>query len=294
MSDILYHYTSVETLYAILNNINNDVLTLRATHVNYLNDNTENEIAVQILKKNLLEYETELGIGNNGKIKKHLDDNISFFKNISFDKLPPFIFSLSEEKDSLPMWNTYADKSLGVTIGFDKNKIETEIENLSNARLLRCDYIHDEVENFIKENISYLYKSINISNYFVGILDDVEKLEWLAFEKMISFLKHSSYDYEKEWRVVMEPKFDWDAKDNFKDVNFNVVNGMPKPYIQFELKTNFIKEIVVGPSSDFNLVSKSIFMMLKKKGLDSTIIENVFNYPNNILITNSNCPFRKI
>lgn len=294
MSDILYHYTSMETLYAILNNINDNKLKLRATHVNYLNDNTENEIAVQILKKHLLEYEVSLDGDNNIKIKNHLDDNISFFKNISFDKLPPFIFSLSQEKDSLPMWNTYADKTLGVNIGFDKNKIQKHIENLSNTRLLRCDYIHKEVDSFIRENIGYLYNSINISKYFVGVLDGAEKSKWNNFEKMISYLKHTSYSYEMEWRVVIEPSFDWDSKDNYKEVGFNVVNGIPKPYIEFEFHTDFIKEIVIGPSSDFNLVSKSVFMMLKKKGLESTIFENNFSYKPEILITRSNCPYRKI
>ncbi|MDB9781524.1 DUF2971 domain-containing protein [Winogradskyella sp.] len=293
MSDIIYHYTSLETLNAILNNVENDELTLRATHVNYLNDNTENEIAVNILKKNLLEYESQLGNISNKKIFNNLDDDkIDFFKNISFDKLPPFIFSLSKEKDSLPMWNTYADKSLGICIGFNKNNIEEYAEKSANTRLIECDYNHNRVEVFIKKNIQQLYNSITISNYFIGVIQGGDKSIWHEFEKMVPLLKDSNYNYEKEWRVVIEPKFDWDSTTNFKDLSFNVVDGLPKPYIDFKVKKDFIKEIVVGPCSNFNLVSKSLAMMLSKIGCKSSINNDFAN--EHILISSSNCPFRQI
>lgn len=52
----LYHYTSIESLYAILNGINNDnpenvYLKLWATHASFLNDMTEGCILPNVLKR---------------------------------------------------------------------------------------------------------------------------------------------------------------------------------------------------------------------------------------------------
>lgn len=297
MPDTLYHYTSMNTLLAILNNIVDGELTLRATHVNYLNDPTENEIGVDILKKELLKYESGLNKSEKKKLNENLDDErLSYFKNIDYDKQPPYIFSLSEDKDSLPMWNTYADNSLGVNIGFDFMKLEYLMEHNDDKKLIKCDYDHSKIEHFIKNNIKDLYRSITIDKYFIGVYSGADRRIWNDFEKQIPYLKHPSYSYEREWRIILTPPFEYDSDNNFKEVEFQIKDGIPKPYRELKINQELIKSIEIGPCSNFNLVSKSLMMLLNKLGLKSSIGDGAqFSYEKDFIIINqSNSPYRQL
>lgn len=290
MADLLYHYTSMTTLHAMLDKVTDDKMTLRATEIRYLNDVTENEIATEILVEELLEYEKKLKPNESKNFKKYLTkDKVQFFKRIDWEKLFPFIFSLCEDSDSLPMWNTYADNALGLAIGFNKKKLNNLDDEIT---LKQCDYQQAEIKKYINQSINNIYNSIKINNYSIGITTNFENTLWSKFIESVPLLKHNTFNYEKEWRLVIDKKVDFnDSKQYFNSLNFNIANGLPKPYIEFPLDISYIEEIVIGPCANFDLVKGSLFMMLKKVGLTPTfegIEEGKIN------IKASNCPFRTI
>ena len=290
MADLLYHYTSMNTLHAILDKVADDKLTMRATEIRYLNDVSENEIATEILVEELLNHEKTLEHSESKNIKKYLTkDKVQFFKRIDWEKLFPFIFSLCEDSDSLPMWNTYADNALGLAIGLNKEKLK-HFDN--EITLKQCDYEQAEIKEYITQSIGKIYRSLMIDDFMIGITGDFNNTLWSKFMESVPLLKHHTFNYEKEWRLVIDKKVDVsNPKHHFNDLSFNVVNGLPKPYIEFPLDISYIQEIVIGPCANFDLAKGSLFMMLKKVGLTPTF-EGVEEGKVNIKA--SKCPYRTI
>jgi hypothetical protein len=291
MSDTLYHYTSMSTLSAILEKIKENTLTLRATEIRYLNDLAENEIAVEILVEELIRYEESLGKDKSKNMAKDLTKNkLDFFKRIPCGSWYPFIFSLSAEPDDLPMWNTYADNALGVSIGFNKEKLEKITEN-NKPTLKQCDYQQTEIKKYIKTHISNIYNSITINSYGTQISDNFDDTLWGKFKESVPILKHHTFEYENEWRLIFDKKIDSNNPNTyFKSLNFNVNNGLPKPYIEFTLETSIIEEIVVGPCANFELVKQSLILMLGKAGFIPSNNKDALK----VKITQSRCPYRTI
>lgn len=283
MSDILYHYTSMSTLNSILENKNEESLTLRASDIRYLNDTKEYKLALEILRDLLIEHENSLSENKKGIDKNLPIERMDLFRNADWEIMPPFIFSLSDDGDNLPMWNTYADNSFGITIGFDKQKLEAINQGVVTS-LEKCIYDDNNLKHNIKNNISNIYNSISLSGPFFGIATDYNKPIIKDFEKIVPILKDKSYSYEKEWRLIIKQNYEFDK------LNFNVKNGIPKPYIEFNIDAVAIKEVVIGPCADFELIKHSLFMMLKKAGLNAGLHKEI----GKIQILKSNCPFRAI
>jgi hypothetical protein len=292
MPDILYHYTSMSTLQSILNNIEGDYLTFRATDIKYMNDVSEGEIATEILKESLINYENNLPEKEKKNISKYLtSDKLNFFKTIDLDKPYHFIFSLSQMRDFLPMWNTYADKSLGVAIGF-KKELFSEVSYPYDFELQDCDYNQEDIKYYIESKISEIYKTIAIQNNFFGIFGDLKDVLWGVLKKSVPILKHHTFSYEKETRLVLQNPFNLESIDShFKSIDFNIKNGLPKPFLEFKMPKSSIGEIIIGPCVDYELASHSLFRMLKKAGIDSTKSE--FEYTR-LIISKSDCKYREI
>jgi hypothetical protein len=283
MSAILYHYTSMATLQAILENITDDYLTLRATEIRYLNDAKEYKLALNILRELLIEYDESTPNKKNLKLKLSIE-RMGFLKEKNKEIGPPFVFSLSKERDSLPMWNTYGDSSLGIAIGFKKNEL-SNMQYGHSSSLEKCIYDYEKVKETLRSKIRNIHSSIFFNDSFVGVISGLDSDTYTFFESIVSSFKHNSFEYEKEWRLIFKQTYDFDK------LNFNVKNGLPKPYIEVPLKTEVIEEIVVGPCANFDLVKHSLFRMLKKAGLNPAF-DSVEN--SKIKITQSKCPFRII
>ncbi len=141
----VYHYTSLETFVKIINDATNESLKFRATHIDFLNDFTEHTIAASLLKEKLIEYDNSLDKNDKKDFQTKLNDNrMSFFKYEEIDDLYPYIISFSECWDSLPMWNTYGNKSKGIAIGFNKEKLS----QIEEYKFEKCVYESKEYEQY--------------------------------------------------------------------------------------------------------------------------------------------------
>jgi hypothetical protein len=286
MPDILYHYTSLNTFNEIIKSSEDDSIELRATHIEYLNDLSEFKIAITTLLEMLIAHESSLGgeelkgFSNLSDIKK-LDPIL-----MQWHEMPPFISAFSEDSDSLPMWNTYANKSLGIAIGFDSKKLSEQLKR-ENINLIKCIYDVEKVKNQLNENIKDLYNSfMMVSDEGVALYAGQKSSIYDSIRMLSSITKNSSFSYENEWRAILKKKYD---DPNLK---FYANNEFLKMYHSFNIFKSSIKEIIVGPCLDFELVSRSIFMLLKQKNFGPNLFKSTD--PNKVNIKRSNCPYRNI
>lgn len=175
----LYHYTSMNALFHILNGIENGNLTLRATHYEYLNDRSECQYFQQF-------YSDKYKMKN---IVEHLDAD--YDDNVLYEA---FIISLSRKSDDLTMWRLYS-KNNGISLGFDY----IELQNLFNDRLKECSYISSRKE-------------------FYDAVAEYKFCNSYAFEPSYigAFIKHPSFKDESEYRICYQP-FKKDVKFFEKD-----------------------------------------------------------------------------
>lgn len=273
---ILYHYTSMANLLKILQGVKETGnLTLRGTHVEYLNDREELLIANKTITKELKLLDIESG---NEKSLENISDEFLLSTASLFTSLP-FIVSFSVNSDSLPMWNTYADNGQGIAIGISNPRyLEKDFEEIS---VYKCIY---DIQNYIREIRIGLLKSLYDSIIF---FDNQHGMNGYPADlsKSLSILKNHSFEYEQEFRLVKSF-----FGDDFNDqIGFSEKDGLIKPFAKFEFPKSILKEIIIGPCSNFGLSRQSLAMCLYKMGYSNKPDDPYF-----VEIKKSNVPYRLI
>ena len=125
----LYHYTSVQSFESIIKN-----QCIRMTRSDFMNDPHDCRAFYSIVKKYIesktFHLDVEHYLGNvksfssrcpgdvEALIKKYpLADYLQYV----YDHIPLYVFSLTDARDSLPMWNYYGNN--GICLGFDQDSL---------------------------------------------------------------------------------------------------------------------------------------------------------------------------
>lgn len=241
--DKLYHYTSIETLYNMLeksiitdNDTKVQYLNMWATHIKYLNDETERDLFTDALKKEVCEYTKKSAVPLNDKQLKELDNLCD---------VDSYIISLSELQDDLNMWRGYGGNGIGANLEFDFHAIPAFYSTKRNNqyktehvyRTMKCNYFlpnEFEIDESLTKRISHYLLSERKKNSLdadeIKIMRDVRDLATVS--------KHAAYKSEKEWRFVCSPCSI--PKHIFS-------NGIIKPYIEFPIPLSSITSITIGP-----------------------------------------------
>lgn len=240
---ILYHYTTLETLLAILNGYDSkgETFTLRATHALYLNDSQEGQMLPNVLCK--------IGIP---KSVIHTCQNLDGY---------PYVFSLSKAQDDLNMWRGYANNACGVAIGFGyetlKECVSKSTNELDENELLQCEYITEEE----------LYDKIQKESSVMELLSQVKsKNEYLNTTNFYRFLskymkyKSNAFSSEKEWRIIIKSHL---------DEHFRIARNTIVPYKEVFIPKTAISQITLGPKCDFGKTSFPIQRIFKKMGMSN-------------------------
>ena len=229
MARQLYHYTSLETLHAIISEIDNSdshfvYFKLRATNAYYLNDLKEGRLLLSALKK----------LGANEMLLSMLQTTFGY----------PFIVSFSEHGDDLNMWRCYASEGNGVAIGLDQTEIESAADYTNNCQFDKCEYVSLEelIEILKKKNIEELLK-----------MEDIKPLAQLI-RNMLKY-KDKSFVSEAEWRI----------HDFNIETNFRVSNNLIIPFREIRVPVSAIQTIVIGPKCEYDRNSFSIGRFLKSR-----------------------------
>jgi len=191
---------------------------------------------------------------------------------------PPFITSFSEDDDNLPMWNTYGANGLGVAIGIEKVSFKERFTEWSC-----CSYTEKYFKWFVHRYVEEIYDLISYDESKGWKLDGA--LIFNQLNSLLSSLKHNAYEYEKEWRLIQSLSKTGDSKE----IKYQEVNGLLKPYIEHAFEKSILKEIVIGPCANLDLAKQSLSDLLEQKGF--TTKEGDDHYLN---LRGSEVPFRQI
>jgi hypothetical protein len=265
---VLYHYTSADGLYGIVNN-----KTLWATQIQYLNDAKEFLHAVD-----LADFEV-----NRLKIKANGDEIVLFeemHKRLrSSNGARSFIFSLSEEPDLLSQWRAYCSKG-GFSIGFDPSALY-QLAASNGFRLLPCIYEEAQQKALIKQVIDEtlsLFHARKGSENLELLSSDLMHIPFYGrFLLMATSIKHPSFSEEKEWRLIGGPFSYKDARAGWRPRRDILI-----PYYEFNLTAVSgempISDVCVGPALHQDLSLDSAGSFLASNQIKAQISQSAIPY----------------
>ena len=270
----LYHYTSFETLFAILDNFRrNGTLIMRASNVYNVNDPSEMEKGYDVLKKHIRHYEDEKDIPESLRLSE-VFDNEQYEKACKEDYLNgkdkdlisigiiPYIMCFTMRRDFLPMWSLYGAKGKGVCIKMDASDLMKQPNVIKGF----ITYSDRYTEGGFWQSLSYMYNMYkrDFSRKVVTIGEKTRELATICIA-VAPFVKHKDYQYEKEFRIVSyTPPID-------NDVIILPLRKI-KPYIEIPLSIESIKEIIIGPDANYEVMRYVLGNMLTECGLNSQMI----------------------
>lgn len=297
---IVYHYTSLDTLLKILDNLKENQFIFHGSDIFSMNDPTEFIHGFKQLWFLLPKIEDELytSIKNSpqscsindsfldnkfrlSNMWKRLNDNFDSFLTAYVELMhhsyaSPFVVSFSCHEDYLPMWSTYGDQGCGVAIGMDiqayfSKKLLDDGTTLLDITNYDERELHSILVNYGEISINHPLAIIAknyISNYLISIpsLDiDDEALLFLQMNALDSFTKLASAMMKNEAYKYEEESRLVSYKQDVNDVKYKISpTKKVLPYIHVAIPTSKLRKIVIGPCCDYNNVKFAIKKRLEQ------------------------------
>jgi len=268
----IYHYTTLEAFYKIVDGINDDVFTFRAGSVYTMNDTQEMVLGYNKIMEFLPKIEQTLKvkkedriteITNNQRNNKHIQEK--FGEWLINDDNTNFVVSFSSTADILPMWALYGGMGTGVCLEFSPYEIKKYYEKVCNEKHLRiehCKYNENDIQAYLLDELEIVYRLFLKSNNADERKDSLVKAKYLATMCGITgaYVKHIGFEYEREIRMnIFRNKNEW----KFVETR----NGYRSAFVEVAIPLNALTNIIVGPAADMGKVKNAMTMTLRKKGI---------------------------
>ena len=263
----IYHYTSMNTFFKILEDAKDDHFIFRAGSLYTMNDRQEMVLGYENIKKYLPKVEEKLRVKDDEKIFNMTKDQQGnrkiqneFGEWLKNDDITNFIVSFSKAPDILPMWALYGERGTGVCMEFSPyiiNKYYKDNDIDIKKEIEDCKYSPKEIKDFLLWRLETIYKQ-----YFEEEKEvrgkPLTKASYLVTMCCIAgaFVKHPAFKYEQEVRMnVFMHKKHWkfDEKSH-------------KPYVEIPIPLHALTDVIVGPAANLDLIN-SMFLCLRAKGL---------------------------
>lgn len=248
MPDVLYHYTNAGGLHGMLGSN-----SIWLTHYRYLNDTSEIQHTDSVIRE-VISGALEDATGDlSAKILASLVEKSSLSSD--FDM---YIFSLSEQKDSLSQWRGYASEGRGFTMGLETRELIKHTNKKAadgGFDIFRVEYDRKKQVKVLRSALSDILERAEENVSSGASAEDVtEEAAWsfqfVSLTRSVSN-KHSSFRDESEWRICLfEDKLDDHDLTEIKSVSVRVRDAELIPYLtaKLGLKGKFpLKSIGVGP-----------------------------------------------
>ena len=231
----LHHYTSMETLVTLLNNVHenredekdkNLYLTFHASDAYQMNDKAE---GVLLLNKFFTDSKTKT-------------EYKEYYAQVEERKGGIYVISFcrsdqeSAHSGSIPMWSMYGQNGKGAILVFSYKNLEEYVHSKNeNMSLRECQYkkTQDVQDLTAKKN-----KEVKEADDKIGSISEL-RLE--AFG-----LKDWRWEYESEWRILVK-----DKNSKLKTINNNVV-----AYTEVRIPVNCLRSIIIGHLVEFEATKK--------------------------------------
>jgi hypothetical protein len=241
---ILYHYTTQEGLLGIIKR-----RCLWTTNIFYLNDSTEFNYALELVRADLKERFGGPAARNDQK--QFYEDALMTLDGVAHSVPEAFslhVGSFSANGDSLSQWRAYTLNGIGFSLGFDEAYLQS-LAKRQKYELVECEY--DEIRH--KRAISVLIDES------VETKDDLNLFHELI--RLSPRLKHPKFEEEQEWRIVSEDM-------GHGKPEFRAGKSMLIPYSEFKLEGEDgivrIAEICVGPTPHPQLAMASVTELINR------------------------------
>ena len=126
----MYHYTSLDTFYKIIEGVKDDYFTFHAGSIYTMNDTQEMLLGYNSIMKYLPTIEDNLKVPEEEKITTILKDKTKnklimekFGEWLINDDITNFVVSFSAKPDILPLWALYGGIGTGVCLEFSPYQV---------------------------------------------------------------------------------------------------------------------------------------------------------------------------
>lgn len=296
-TDLIYHYTNLSALIGIIEN-----QCLWATHLYFLNDRNEYKHGMGIVKEVIESIKTEENRSILHAISVVLDD---------ISKVDKYVICFSKNGDSLSQWRAYGNNGNGVSIGFNRKKLESALLGKNSYRYIvyskekqiaavkliiteASSFFLPKKEKYKWPNDSYFYRLVGycvsnvldfiIANYKDQAFEEEKeyRIECKQFHNMLNAKAERLDIYHRTNEKIIIPY----TKMYTKPIEYKGSNPKKKLPLRFKVTQLPIEEIVIGPSSNQEEVINSV----------KELLGNNFYSLNSVLadlkVLKSNIPYR--
>ena len=287
----VYHYTSYDTLFSLLKGFcdrkSDGCIYFRASCIYNQNDPKEMEYGYDAIKEYLPSYEEKENIPISDRLSQ-VYENPDFeimCKNDYHQKMLddyieigtiPYTISMTAKRDYLPMWSMYGKNGDGVCIKFEIEKMEKILNSFWGFVSYGKKELNKNMEVFFPSIYEILTKDSYMAENSELINDKISKLSLINIT-ISPFLKHKDYKYEKEFRFVYHIDYLPEIKVErfYRPRLFKI-----SPYVEIPIPVDALKEIIIGPCANYNVLEPIINRELVHCGI-------------NVRVSKSKVPYRK-
>jgi len=289
--EVVYHYTSVDTMMKIVTSGK-----IRATSISYLNDSSEGEHFLRMVRRRLPDLLTQYQLRET--VLSKLDSTAQLVEK------RPFIASFSAEGDSLPQWRSYCPRGNGVAIGFRvgcltrANRSPADEKRQHGVQFKSVEYMTDDtphfflddcIANIMRESDEAIATAIDLFGADCGLTR--EDFFAMYTESEACRRKHESFIAEREYRLIVDRLY-----TSVKDLEFRAVRSTLVPYVELSIpemsplkmdneeaelfgefgigysKLDFVAKVVVGPTTNMGLSVEAVKAFFRKRNLDVRVV----------------------
>jgi hypothetical protein len=258
--DLLYHYTNLDGLQAILSSGD-----IRLTNSLYCNDEAEMIHGLKLARETIA---AEQSGTTDPKRRSYLDE---LQRRSMEDKMQPvYIACFCEAGEKLSQWRAYGANGTGVTLGFAPGEFSYITgpdcpPNIGLMRFWKVFYPKATQQKIIRSAINY-YPAFEPA----ATPPDWARWTWEAIQFFIPTFKHEHFQEEQEWRLIFTPALATPVPPSFR-----VARGMLIPFYSLKSLANALnpverslplKSVRIGPSPSKELNAASAELLLKQHG----------------------------
>ena len=256
----LHHYTSVPALLSIIKS-----KCLWATHIQYLNDDTESVLGLSLMQQ----VATEALVGASGDDAEILKYFLEWIRDPQVEGHSVYVLSLSEGYDQLSQWRGYTPPNQGVCLSID-SRVLVERMQAQGWTFQICRYKQqsqltwaDAILGRIRREAATKYASIAASDDKRAAFTTVLKAALSSLLQTAATIKHDSFFEEREVRFISPMIHIDDPRVMYRS---NAKHSR-LPYVNFQLAEPStalqVDEVMVGPGIEKDSRQSAIDAALK-------------------------------
>lgn len=212
----LFHYTNAHGLLGIITD-----RFIRATSVHYLNDSTEFDYGVKLIRRELKKRCQESTCAKERGALHEISTDIPYFPGVC-------VASLTGDGDLLSQWRSYAGGSGGFAIGFRPKCLRELAREDQRFYLAKCLYSPKDQLKAIKALIDEFCRHIAALQQFTSFEAGGSRAEVV---RLATLLKHESFQEEREWRLLSTPQM-------VNSLEYRAGVSTIIPYCKFDLRAS--------------------------------------------------------